>query len=116
MAQRTVTVLIDDITGKELPDGQGETVSFALDGHQYELDIDHKTADKLRAEMGTYIKAGRRVGGARQSLESRGHRGVTRRDPLQTKAIRDWAKSNGYDVSGRGRIRADIVEEYEAAH
>lgn len=116
MAQRTVSVLIDDITGKELANGEGETVSFALDGNQYEIDIDHKTADKLRAALVAYINAGRRVGGTRQSLEPRGRRGVTRRDPLQTKAIRDWATSNGYDVSGRGRIPASIVEEYEAAH
>ncbi len=116
MAQRQVTVLIDDITGKELPHDEGETVSFALDGKQYEIDIDRKTADKLRAAMVTYIRAGRRVGGTSRRAEPRDGRGVTRRDPLQTKAIRDWAKYNGYDVSPRGRIPASIVEAYETAH
>ncbi len=116
MAQRTVTVLIDDITGKELADGEGETVSFALDGNQYELDVDHKAAERLRAAMAAYIKAGRRVSRTSRRTEPRGSRSITRRDPLQTKAIRDWATSNGYDVSPRGRIPAGVVEAYEAAH
>lgn len=33
----------------------------------------------------------------------------------QTKAIRDWAKQNGYELSDRGRIRDSITEVFEAA-
>ncbi|MGI9586985.1 MAG: Lsr2 family DNA-binding protein, partial [Dietzia maris] len=33
-----------------------------------------------------------------------------------TKAIREWARSNGYEVSDRGRIPSDIMDAYAAAN
>jgi len=30
--------------------------------------------------------------------------------------VRDWARSAGLQVSERGRISADIIRRYEAAH
>jgi hypothetical protein len=39
---------------------------------------------------------------------------VTNRE--QTKAIRDWARQNGYELSDRGRIPATVIEAFEAAH
>ena len=32
------------------------------------------------------------------------------------KAIRDWANANGYTVSTRGRIPAEVQNAYSAAH
>lgn len=31
-------------------------------------------------------------------------------------AVREWANSNGYTVGDRGRIKAEILEAFEAAH
>jgi hypothetical protein len=39
-----------------------------------------------------------------------------KRDPDQLNAIRAWARSNGYEVSDRGRIKAEIEEAYSAAN
>ncbi|WP_280377176.1 Lsr2 family DNA-binding protein, partial [Nocardia wallacei] len=36
-------------------------------------------------------------------------------DREQTAAIRDWARRNGYNVSSRGRIQADVVAAYNKA-
>jgi len=33
-----------------------------------------------------------------------------------TAAIRDWARTNGHPVSPRGRLGADIVDAFNAAH
>lgn len=30
--------------------------------------------------------------------------------------VREWARSNGHDVSSRGRISAELLEAYRAAH
>jgi hypothetical protein len=119
MAQKTIVELIDDLDGKSIPDGSGETVLFALDGVQYEIDLASKNAGKLRNDLDRYVKAGRRVGRPetrRGPRVRRSTRTPTRRDALQTKAIRTWAMQNGYEVSERGRISASIVEAYEAAH
>ncbi|MBM9476139.1 Lsr2 family protein [Nakamurella flavida] len=40
----------------------------------------------------------------------------TKRDPSQIQAIRDWARQNGYQVSDRGRIKAEIEQAYQDAH
>jgi hypothetical protein len=36
--------------------------------------------------------------------------------PLETGSIRDWARSEGYELSERGRIPAEVRAAYEAAH
>ena len=109
MAQKSVTIIIDDLTGKELPDGAGETVSFSLDGVRYELDVDSKSAGKLRSTLAPYISAGRRLHGRRGV---RARRVKTGNDPA---AVRAWAASNGLEISDRGRIPAHVVAQFEAA-
>ncbi len=109
MAQRNITIIIDDLTGKELPDGTGETVTFSLDGVRYELDVDTKGAARLRSLLAPYINAGRKLQGTRQTP---GRRMKTGNDPV---AVRAWAASNGLQVSDRGRIPAHVIAQFEAA-
>jgi nucleoid-associated protein Lsr2 len=118
VAQRTVIELTDDLDGKPFSSGQGETVTFGLEGKEYEIDLSTKNAAKLRDTLAQYVSAGRRVGGgsSRRGRRSSGSATPTRPDKEQTRAIREWAQSQGYDVSARGRIPANIVEAYEAAH
>ncbi|WP_443722053.1 Lsr2 family DNA-binding protein [Rhodococcus ruber] len=42
-------------------------------------------------------------------------RGEAPRDPSQTKAIREWAIANGYDVTARGRRSAEAQEAFHNA-
>ena len=51
MAQRTVTRLIDDVDGTEAT----ETVSYGLDGVQYEIDLNAENAGELRDALAPYI-------------------------------------------------------------
>lgn len=111
MAQKILTVLTDDIDGKELSDGDGETVSFALDGRHYEIDLSNKNAEKMRAAFADYIQQGRRV--ARNGNSSRSKR--TQIGP-SAQVVRDWARSNGHDVPERGRIPGHIRDAYDAAN
>lgn len=107
MAQRILTVLIDDIDGKELADGAGETVTFALDATTYELDLSKENADKFRTLLQDYTAVARKVG---KSTSRSGKRATT----SNAKEIRDWARSNGYEVPERGRIPADVREAFES--
>lgn len=58
MAQKVITQLVDDLDGKVLADGEGETVRFMLDGDNYEIDLSKKNADKFRGLFQDYIAAG----------------------------------------------------------
>lgn len=111
MAQRVVTELTDDTNGKPAD----ETVTFGLDGREYEIDLTAKNAAALRKAFDVYVANGRRLSGRRP-------RGAVASGParsksdLDTKAVREWANKNGFTVSGRGRIPGNVIEAYQAAH
>jgi hypothetical protein len=113
MAQRVVTILTSDISGDEIPAGEGETVFFALDGTSYEIDLTAKEADELRAALKNYIALGRR---ASPSRPASGPRTGSGRTPEELAHIRTWAKENGHEVSERGRIKKDILDAFDAAN
>ncbi len=98
-------IVTDDLDGSE----NAETVSFGFGGVTYEIDLAKKNRTKLEMALAPFIEAGRRVprGGARRRA------GGARVDHGQ---VRAWAKAAGLKVSERGRISADIMRQYEAAH
>ena len=112
--QKVHVVLEDDLDGSEAD----ESVKFGLDGVSYEIDLSAKNAKKLRDALAPYVEAARRVGG--RAARGRGTRQSGRaassggRKP-ETAEIRAWAKQQGYDVSDRGRIPADVIDAYHKA-
>ncbi|WP_036508903.1 histone-like nucleoid-structuring protein Lsr2 [Nocardia aobensis] len=110
MAKKIIVELIDDFDGKSKAE---ETVSFSLDGVEYEIDLSSKNALKLRNVFEQWAGVARKVGRIPRGKAKTGTR--TAADKQQTGAIREWAKNNGYNVSSRGRIQADIVEAYNKA-
>jgi hypothetical protein len=113
MAQKTIVQLIDDLDqGKA-----DETVTFGIDGSNYEIDLSAKNAAKLRDVLAPYVANARRAsrgpGRAAASVAGRRGRGA-RGDREQTQAIREWARKNGHKVGEKGRIPASILEAYHA--
>ncbi|MBI4901742.1 MAG: Lsr2 family protein [Actinobacteria bacterium] len=109
MVSKMTVVLEDDVDGSVA----AETVRFALDGVNYEIDLSSANAEKLRAAVAPWVGSARRTGGrkaqARTSTSpSRGGSNAT--------AIRTWARDNGFSVSDRGRVSAEIRKAYEDAH
>jgi hypothetical protein len=49
VARKTTILLEDDLTGEVLEEGGGETVTFALDGQAYEIDLSGENSTQLRA-------------------------------------------------------------------
>jgi len=106
---RTVSVVItDDIDGS--PDAQ--TVSFGVDGVTYEIDLAPANKAKLSAAFAPFIAAGRRAsrGGRRRGP------GRPAAERVDRAAVRSWAREAGLAVSERGRISAEVMRQYEAAH
>lgn len=117
MAQRTVVQLTDDLDGKAIPEGKGETVRFGVDGQEYEIDLGDKNAQALREVVGKYVSAGRRVGGGSRGGRSRTERTSSSRGrDYDPKAVRAWAEAQGLDVSARGRVPADLVTKFQEAN
>lgn len=117
MAQKTIVTMVDDLTGQEAENIR--PVEFALDGVTYELDLSEENAAKLRDTLAQYTDAARRIGGRRRTRAAKrgagkGGSASYNRDTL--KSIREWAKQNGHNVSGRGRLPAEVLQAWEAAH
>lgn len=112
MAKKVTVTLVDDFDGDGAAD---ETVEFAIDGVNYEIDLTAKNAAKLRNDLKPWIEAGRRIGGRRRGRATGTGRGRASIDREQSAAIRDWARRNGHSVSTRGRIPAEVIDAFHAA-
>ena len=105
MAQKVTVELEDDLTG-----GPAEqTVRFAFEGSDYEIDLSAKNAAAFSKQLAPYLehahRAGPRAGRPARTVAGRQRSGD----------IRAWAKEHGLAVSERGRIPAGVVEQYQAA-
>lgn len=81
VAQKVQVLLVDDLDGGEAD----ETVTFALDGKTYEIDLTTANADKLRGLLEPYVKGGRRTGGrASGAVERRAPLPVAARTPRRS--------------------------------
>jgi Lsr2 len=108
VAQKIQTLFIDDIDGSA---AEG-TVRFALDGTEYEIDLNAKHAEALRKALAKYIDAARRTGAARRAARS-GRRASA--SGVNTTEVREWAKAQGIEVKDRGRVPAELVVRFRAA-
>jgi hypothetical protein len=108
--KKQITQLVDDIDGKVLEAGEGETVRFGLEGRSYEIDLSASNAEKLKAALAPFMAAGRSTSGAPRTRRSASSKG-------NSSEMRDWLRANGYpNLGDRGRIPADAQEAYDAAH
>src|SRR5688500_15424834 len=100
MAQKVM--LIDDLDGSE----GAETITYTVDGQEYEVDLSEKNAEEFRSALQPYIDASRTVERppvltlTRARTGRRQSSGGSGRDDIPQ--IRVWAEAQGMDVSARG--------------
>lgn len=112
MAQRVQIILEDDYDGSQAD----ETVAFGLDGVEYEIDLSEKNAGDLRDALAPWLGHARKVGGRRKAGRVSGDgKSSAKGSESSTSDIRAWAQANGYEVSSRGRVSAEVREAYEKA-
>lgn len=111
MAKQTTVTITDDLDGS----ANAKEVSFSLNGRTWVIDLSTKNRAALEKALKPYIakateqrSAGRRGKPARSSSRTQSSANLA--------AIRAWARSNGHEVSDRGRISAEIQKAYDAAH
>lgn len=104
MAKRTI--LVDDMNGAE----GAKTRTFSVDGTLYEIDLTDESLNQLKHAVEAYAKNSRVVRRKRPRYGD----AKDRRDRL--KHVRDWANSNGYNVSQFGTVPLNIQRAYETAN
>jgi Lsr2 len=109
MVQSVSVIVTDDLDGS----AGAETVSFAFDGASYEIDLSARNRARLEKALAPFIEAGRKSP-RRSRARGTGRPGGS--GATDRTAVRAWARTAGLNVSERGRISADIIRQYEAAH
>jgi hypothetical protein len=115
MAQKVQVILMDDIDGSDAD----ETLSFSLDGVNYEIDLSSEHATAMREAFATWVGHGRRVGArtpGRRATPKAAKSTAASEPGRDTGAVRTWAKENGFTVSDRGRISAEVIQAFDDAH
>ena len=107
MARKVLVQLIDDLSGEEAQ----ETVRFAIDGAQHEIDLTAAHAAELRNQFARYVAHGRRLPGGSARRSSR----PAAAGREENQKIRQWAQNSGFNPSSRGAISRHIKEAYDAA-
>jgi hypothetical protein len=108
VAQKTVVELVDDLDGGEAD----ETVTFALDGVDFRIDLSSDNANRLRETLAEYVGHARRTSGRKKGAAV----AAARNGKPDTQAIREWARSQGETVAERGRISHDLLIRFQEAH
>jgi hypothetical protein len=110
MARKVEVRLIDDLDST----AADESITFGLDGTDYEIDLSAKHAKELRSALEKYISVAKRVGRGRTAAGVRVGRRSSRADREQNQAIREWALRKGLAVAPRGRISQAVLEQYQS--
>jgi hypothetical protein len=110
MARKTVVELIDDIDGQTA----AESITFALDGLSYEIDLSTANADKLRTSLAPFAEHARKGGATKTGRRSGSTGPRTTGNRERSAEVRSWAKQHGLVVNDRGRIPATVIDAYEA--
>jgi hypothetical protein len=107
--QKTIVQLTDDLDPSlEATD----TIRFALDKAEYEIDLSDEHINELRSTFARYIDRARKVGGRRRGAAPLARSSPARRNDLSE--IRQWAASNGVELKTRGRIAAGVLAAFDA--
>ena len=110
MGQKVTITLVDDLDGTPLDAGEGETLKFAVDGTAYEMDLTVKNAEKFREAVGPYVKAARAAAKSARGAGSTRGRTTSSYSKEELTAAREWLRSEGHQVSTRGRISRELME------
>ena len=110
MATQTTVTVTDDLDGS----ANAKEVTFSLNGESWTIDLSAKNRSALEKALRPYIAKATKQGRRRPAASVK--KTVRRAARTDMAAVRDWAKSNGYQVSDRGRISAAVQQAYDAAH
>lgn len=111
VAQKVSVTYACDYDSKEIPQGQHRLRRFSIDGRDYEIDLCLKHSEKFDEAISRYASHARRA--SARVVRAKRRTAAHRKHSAQ---VRAWAKANGFAVSERGRIPADVVNRYESTH
>lgn len=111
MVQKYISIKTSDLSGVELADGEGDTITFSVGRNTYVIDMTSQEVGAFHDLLKPYTDAARKADSA---TTARAPRSSPAKQDLG--AVREWANANGHQVSARGRIPAAVMSAYDSAH
>ena len=112
MTMGQVLVRADDLNG----DLNAETVRFAIDGAEYDVDVGEKNQERLREFLAEFIAVARPVTPGEPRPARRRHEPAYDFDPIEVRAW--WKENQGvYERPWRakGKVPGPVVDAWRAA-
>src|SRR5215213_3768996 len=101
--EETTYYRVDDLDGtEEVGNVKLETIRFAIDGKEYEIDLRSANANKLRRALAPFLKAARKAGPSKSAASRRspsGRRGS--KEDYSRADVREWTASS----SGKAALK-----------
>lgn len=129
MSREQITVIKDDLDGTPITEDDGESlIEFAFGGVDYNIDLNAKNRAKFEKAMAPFVEHATEVepepepivlprsATTRRTRSTGGASSGSGRSKEELEAIRAWGRQKGHQISDRGRISANIIEEFDAAH
>lgn len=96
--QQVIIKRVDDFQGE----GEATNYQFSLQGRAYEVDLNEENAERFQSALAEFITVARPVNQR------------SRRTPSQDLTeVRAWAKSQGIEVSKRGRVSKAVLDGFK---
>lgn len=115
---QTIVTVVDDFDDQVIDDGLAETIDFTWEGSSYTIDLRPQNAAKFRKDIEKWLAAATKVTGRRGRPKGSGTRAPSgsglSKDELA--AAREWLRGQGHEVNDRGRVKAELLDLYTAAH
>src|SRR6476646_2521364 len=111
MAQVVTRTFIDDIDGTEAE----RTFAYTVDGIDYEIDLSTENIKEFNEAIAGFVESSRKAPrSAGRKARVVGAKPGANREHLA--AVRSWLRQQGHQVQDRGRIAADLMAKFDAAH
>ena len=97
------TMVIDDVTGDPIKDGDAMKMSLGLDGQWYELEVSSETEGRVREWVEDVLQHARKVSAPKAART------------YDAAVVRKWAEEQGLEVPARGRLPRTVVDQWREA-
>lgn len=120
MSKQTIVLAVCNLCPEGTPGKDARElnyVSYSLEGQGYGLDLCDDHYLELKGFLQPYTAKADLVGGKRSSAGApgQGSGSTAQQLGLDPKAVREWARNNGFDVPEVGRLNQDILNAYMAS-
>lgn len=104
----TKTIIETDLSGA----ADAVETFIGVEGEWFAVDLTHGEAAELKSTLDPYVRAGR----AATLPGAVSRRRVPETTAEEREAIREWARSHGYEVADFGQIPGAVYDAHAEAH